>query len=189
MAECERRRRVRRIRSRTRLTREVLERAPKLVGIGAFCIGTNQIDLDFAAKRGHSGLQRAVLEHAQRRRTGDLRDHHADARHPGEKRGAPSRRLTKSAANSVRKSAARRSASSATATSARRSACLANKLGMNVVFQDIEAKLALATRVHSRRSTNCSRYPTSSACTSRNAADRESLRRAAHRDDENRAAS
>jgi D-3-phosphoglycerate dehydrogenase len=40
------------IRSRTRLTREVIASAPKLVTIGAFCIGTNQIDLDAAMMRG-----------------------------------------------------------------------------------------------------------------------------------------
>jgi len=40
------------IRSRTRLTREAIASAPKLVTIGAFCIGTNQIDLDAAMMRG-----------------------------------------------------------------------------------------------------------------------------------------
>jgi D-3-phosphoglycerate dehydrogenase len=40
------------IRSRTRLTKEVIAAAPKLVSIGAFCIGTNQIDLDAAMMRG-----------------------------------------------------------------------------------------------------------------------------------------
>ncbi len=40
------------IRSRTHLTEAVLEAAPKLVAVGAFCIGTNQIDLDAAAERG-----------------------------------------------------------------------------------------------------------------------------------------
>jgi D-3-phosphoglycerate dehydrogenase len=40
------------IRSRTRLTREVIAAAPKLMTIGAFCIGTNQIDLDAAMMRG-----------------------------------------------------------------------------------------------------------------------------------------
>ncbi|MED5620970.1 phosphoglycerate dehydrogenase [Ideonella sp. BN130291] len=40
------------IRSRTHLTEEVLERAPKLAAIGAFCIGTNQIDLGAAMRRG-----------------------------------------------------------------------------------------------------------------------------------------
>jgi D-3-phosphoglycerate dehydrogenase len=40
------------IRSATQLTADVLERAPKLIAIGAFCIGTNQIDLDCAQSRG-----------------------------------------------------------------------------------------------------------------------------------------
>jgi D-3-phosphoglycerate dehydrogenase len=40
------------IRSRTRLTAEVVAAAPKLMTIGAFCIGTNQIDLDAAMMRG-----------------------------------------------------------------------------------------------------------------------------------------
>jgi D-3-phosphoglycerate dehydrogenase len=40
------------IRSRTRLTREAIASAPKLMTIGAFCIGTNQIDLDAAMMRG-----------------------------------------------------------------------------------------------------------------------------------------
>lgn len=40
------------IRSRTYLTREVLSHAKKLVGIGCFCIGTNQVDLDAAREFG-----------------------------------------------------------------------------------------------------------------------------------------
>lgn len=40
------------IRSRTQLTREVLEKAEKLIGIGCFCIGTNQVDLDSAREFG-----------------------------------------------------------------------------------------------------------------------------------------
>ncbi len=40
------------IRSRTQLTGEVLAQAPKLASIGAFCIGTNQIDLLAATRRG-----------------------------------------------------------------------------------------------------------------------------------------
>jgi D-3-phosphoglycerate dehydrogenase len=40
------------IRSRTRLTKDVIAASRKLVGIGAFCIGTNQIDLDAAMMRG-----------------------------------------------------------------------------------------------------------------------------------------
>ena len=40
------------IRSRTQLTAEVLRAAPKLVAVGAFCIGTNQIDLHTAMELG-----------------------------------------------------------------------------------------------------------------------------------------
>lgn len=40
------------IRSRTHLTREVLSHAKKLIGIGCFCIGTNQVDLKAAAELG-----------------------------------------------------------------------------------------------------------------------------------------
>jgi D-3-phosphoglycerate dehydrogenase len=40
------------IRSRTRLTEEALARSRKLMAVGAFCIGTNQIDLEAAMMRG-----------------------------------------------------------------------------------------------------------------------------------------
>lgn len=40
------------IRSRTQLTAEVLAHANKLVAIGCFCIGTNQVDLNAARERG-----------------------------------------------------------------------------------------------------------------------------------------
>ncbi|WP_372594490.1 phosphoglycerate dehydrogenase [Actinotalea sp.] len=40
------------IRSKTQVTAEVLDQAPDLLAIGAFCIGTNQIDLTAAAERG-----------------------------------------------------------------------------------------------------------------------------------------
>jgi D-3-phosphoglycerate dehydrogenase len=40
------------IRSATQLTADVLGRTPRLIGIGCFCIGTNQVDLEYARKRG-----------------------------------------------------------------------------------------------------------------------------------------
>ena len=40
------------IRSRTEITEEMLAAAPKLIAIGCFCIGTNQVDLAAAARRG-----------------------------------------------------------------------------------------------------------------------------------------
>ena len=40
------------IRSQSKLTADVLSAAPKLVAVGCFCIGTNQVDLDAARERG-----------------------------------------------------------------------------------------------------------------------------------------
>lgn len=40
------------IRSKTNITKRVLDNANRLMAIGAFCIGTNQIDLEEAAQRG-----------------------------------------------------------------------------------------------------------------------------------------
>lgn len=40
------------IRSRTQLTEEVFAAAEKLIGVGCFCIGTNQVDLDAATRHG-----------------------------------------------------------------------------------------------------------------------------------------
>ena len=40
------------IRSRTQLTKEVIEKADRLIAIGCFCIGTNQVDLEAARMNG-----------------------------------------------------------------------------------------------------------------------------------------
>jgi D-3-phosphoglycerate dehydrogenase len=40
------------IRSKTQVTQRVLDAADKLLTIGAFCIGTDQTDLDAAAQHG-----------------------------------------------------------------------------------------------------------------------------------------
>ncbi len=40
------------IRSATHLTRKIFDHAPKLIAVGCFCIGTNQVDLDAAQERG-----------------------------------------------------------------------------------------------------------------------------------------
>jgi D-3-phosphoglycerate dehydrogenase len=40
------------IRSKTELTARVLEAAPRLLAVGAFCIGTNQVDIGFARTHG-----------------------------------------------------------------------------------------------------------------------------------------
>lgn len=68
------------LRSRTHLTEEVIAAAEKLVAIGCFCIGTNQVDLNAAAKRGIP-VQRPVLQHPFRGGAGDRRTAAAAARH------------------------------------------------------------------------------------------------------------
>ncbi len=40
------------IRSQTQVREELLDKCPELVAVGAFCIGTNQVDLPAAARRG-----------------------------------------------------------------------------------------------------------------------------------------
>ncbi len=40
------------IRSKTHVTKKVIEKAKRLINIGAFCIGTNQIDLDACSEHG-----------------------------------------------------------------------------------------------------------------------------------------
>jgi len=40
------------IRSKTQITRKVIDNAQRLLAVGAFCIGTNQIDLEACLKRG-----------------------------------------------------------------------------------------------------------------------------------------
>lgn len=40
------------IRSKTKLSEKVLREAKNLLVIGCFCIGTNQVDLEYAAKHG-----------------------------------------------------------------------------------------------------------------------------------------
>lgn len=40
------------IRSSTQLTAEIIQQAPKLIAIGCFCIGTNQVDLEAAQEAG-----------------------------------------------------------------------------------------------------------------------------------------
>ena len=44
------------IRSKTQISAEVLENADKLLAIGAFCIGVNQVDLKAATEKGGGGF-------------------------------------------------------------------------------------------------------------------------------------
>ncbi len=40
------------IRSKTQITRRLLESAPNLIAVGCFCIGTDQVDMDAATRHG-----------------------------------------------------------------------------------------------------------------------------------------
>lgn len=130
------------IRSRTRLTEEVLRHAPKLIAIGAFCIGTNQIDLDFAAKR---GIPVFNAPFSNTRSVAEL----VIAEIIMLMRGIPEKNALlhrggwmKSAANSweIRGKTLGIVGYGHIGTQV---GVLAEQLGMNVVFQDIEAKLSL----------------------------------------------
>ena len=147
------------IRSKTNVTAERARGRAGPAGVGAFCIGTNQVDLHRRRERGDARLQRAVLQHPQRRRAG---------RSPRSSRWRGSsprrtRRCTPASGTSrpraPTRSAAARSASSATATSAascrsspRRSAC-----GSTSTTSPTSSRSA--TPDAARRSTSCWRLP------------------------------
>jgi D-3-phosphoglycerate dehydrogenase len=130
------------LRSNTTVTSRVLERAPDLLAIGAFCIGTNQIDLTTAAERGVAVFNapfsntRSVVELAlseiialTRRLTVKDRDMHAG-------------RWDKSAVGSheVR---GRRLGIVGYGNIGSQLSVLAEALGMSVLFYDSADKLAL----------------------------------------------
>ena len=52
------------LRSKTQLTASVLKEAKNLLCIGCFCIGTNQVDLEYAASRGVSLINFDAYNHA-----------------------------------------------------------------------------------------------------------------------------
>jgi D-3-phosphoglycerate dehydrogenase len=148
------------VRSNTTVPARVLERAPGLLAIGAFCIGTNQIDLTTAAERGVAVFNapfsntRSVVELAlseiialTRRLTVKDRDMHAG-------------RWDKSAVGSheVR---GRRSASSATATSAASCRCWPRRWACRCCSTTRPTSSRSGTPAGAARSTSCSPSPTS----------------------------
>ncbi|MEQ4205325.1 phosphoglycerate dehydrogenase [Actinopolymorpha sp. B9G3] len=135
------------IRSTTQLTEAVLDKASDLVAVGAFCIGTNQIDLPAATERGIAVFNapfsntRSVVELAiaeiialTRRLTDKSRDMHAGI-------------WDKSAAGS-HEIRGRRLGIVGYGNIGSQLSVLAETLGMSVSFFDIADKLALgnATR-------------------------------------------
>jgi D-3-phosphoglycerate dehydrogenase len=148
------------IRSNTTVTAGVLDAAPDLLAIGAFCIGTNQIDLAAAAERGVAVFNapfsntRSVVELALSEiiaLTRRLAEKNADM-HAG--------RWDKSAAGSheVR---GRRLGIVGYGNIGSQLSVLAEALGMSVLFFDTTDKLRWATPAAAARSTSCSPSPTS----------------------------
>ncbi len=67
---------------RTHITADVLEHAERLIAIGCFSVGTNQVDIDAVRQHGISVLQRPLLQHPLGGGIGDRRDRDAAAAHP-----------------------------------------------------------------------------------------------------------
>lgn len=130
------------VRSKTQVTARVLDQADRLMAIAAFCIGTNQIDLDAAADRGVAVFNapysntRSVVELAIGLTIALMRDvaDKSAAMHRGEwnKSADGSRELRGKTLGIVGYGAIGAQLS-----------VLAEALGMRVVFHDLSERLAL----------------------------------------------
>ena len=115
------------IRSATQLTREVFDAAPRLIGVGCFCIGTNQVDLEAAQER---GIPVFNAPFSNTRSVAELvlaEIDYAAARDSRAQRGGASRGVGQNRGRIAAKCAAKCWGSSATATSGRRWACWPNR--------------------------------------------------------------
>lgn len=130
------------IRSRTTLTAEMLNQGPKLIGIGCFCIGTNQVDLEAAQQLGIPVFNapfsntRSVAELVLAEIILLLRDI------PRKNALAHAGRWLKSAAHAY-EARGKRLGIVGYGHIGTQVGLLAEALGMQVIFYDIETKLAL----------------------------------------------
>jgi D-3-phosphoglycerate dehydrogenase / 2-oxoglutarate reductase len=130
------------IRSGTHVTERVLQNAPHLVAIGAFCIGTNQIDLAAAARRGIAVFNapfsntRSVVELA-------LAEIIAMARRLPEKTTQMHAGIWDKSAAGAHEVRGRRLGIVGYGNIGTQLSVLAENLGMSVYFYDIADKLAL----------------------------------------------
>lgn len=130
------------VRSKTQVSARVLDAADKLMAVAAFCIGTNQIDLDAAAERGVAVFNapysntRSVVELAVGLTIALLRDvtDKSAAMHRGEwnKSATGSRELRGKTLGIIGYGAIGSQLS-----------VLAEALGMRVIFHDLTERLAL----------------------------------------------
>jgi D-3-phosphoglycerate dehydrogenase / 2-oxoglutarate reductase len=130
------------IRSGTTITERVLENAPDLVAIGAFCIGTNQIDLGAAARRGIAVFNapfsntRSVVELA-------LAEIIAMARRLPEKNTQMHQGIWDKSAKGAHEVRGRKLGIVGYGNIGTQLSVLAENLGMSVFFYDITDRLAL----------------------------------------------
>lgn len=137
------------IRSRTNLTPSVIQAANKLVAIGCFCIGTNQVDLTAAAQRGIPVFNapfsntRSVAELV-------LGEILLLLRGIPEKNALAHRGIWKKSADNSYEARGKRLGIIGYGHIGTQLGIIAENLGMHVYFYDIENKLSLgnATQVH-----------------------------------------
>ncbi len=130
------------IRSRTQISDTVLQKAPSLLAVGAFCIGTNQIDLNAAAERGIAAFNapfsntRSVVELA-------LAEIVALTRRLTEKNRAMHDGVWDKSADGAHEVRGRRLGIVGYGNIGAQLSVLAESLGMSVWFYDTADKLAL----------------------------------------------
>ncbi len=130
------------VRSNTQITEKVLAEAPDLIAIGAFCIGTNQIDLAAAAERGVAVFNapfsntRSVVELA-------LAEIIALTRRLTEKDAAMHQGVWRKSATGAHEVRSRRLGIVGYGNIGTQLSVLAENLGMQVSFFDTADKLAL----------------------------------------------
>ena len=130
------------IRSGTHITERVLEAADELLAIGAFCIGTNQIDLEAASKHGVAVFNapysntRSVVELA-------IAEIISLARRLPEKSSAMHNGVWNKSASGSHEIRGRTLGIVGYGNIGSQLSVIAEALGMNVIFYDIEDKLAL----------------------------------------------
>ncbi|EOX4179790.1 phosphoglycerate dehydrogenase [Vibrio cholerae] len=137
------------IRSRSNLKEKVINAAEKLVAIGCFCIGTNQVDLNAAAKRGIPVFNapfsntRSVAELV-------LGEILLLLRGIPEKNALAHRGIWKKSADNSYEARGKRLGIIGYGHIGTQLGIIAENLGMHVYFYDIESKLSLgnATQVH-----------------------------------------
>jgi D-3-phosphoglycerate dehydrogenase len=131
------------IRSKTQVSAKVLEAASDLVAVGAFCIGTNQIDLGSAAQRGITVFNapfsntRSVVELA-------LAEIIALTRHLTDKNALMHQGVWDKSAEGAHEVRGRTLGIIGYGNIGTQLSVLAENLGMNVVYFDVTDRLALS---------------------------------------------